>query len=59
MQSLVFENYNKFIGSIETVRRMKDDIQGIDKQLDSLEQSMTRVSALGAKLDANFQPRRQ
>lgn len=33
IQSLVFENYSKFISSIDTVRQMKDNICQVDDKL--------------------------
>lgn len=44
IQSLVFENYSKFISSIDTVKQMKTDISKVDDKLKSLDQSMDRIS---------------
>lgn len=43
IQSLVFENYSKFISSIDTVREMKDNICKVDDKLKVLESSMDKI----------------
>jgi len=39
----VFENYSKFISSIDTVREMKDNICKVDDKLKVLESSMDKI----------------
>ena len=51
IQSLVFENYSKFISSIDTVREMKDNICMVDDKLKILDSSMEKISELALKID--------
>ena len=59
IQSLVFENYSKFISSIDTVRDMKDNICAVDDRLKVLENSMDRISTLASKIDSTFAVKRR
>jgi hypothetical protein len=40
----VFENYSKFISSIDTVRKMKTDISKVEQKMSSLSASMGRIA---------------
>ena len=51
IQSLVFENYSKFISSIDTVNQMKNNICMVDDKLKVLESSMDKISDLALKID--------
>jgi hypothetical protein len=59
IQSLVFENYSKFISSIDTVREMKDNICMVDDKLKVLEKSMDKISSLALKIDSTFSVKRK
>ena len=59
IQSLVFENYSKFISSIDTVREMKDNICAVDDKLKVLEKSMDKISDLALKIDSTFSVKRR
>ena len=59
IQSLVFENYSKFISSIDTVRDMKDNICAVDDRLQVLENSMDSISTLASKIDSTFAVKRR
>lgn len=54
IQSLVFENYNKFIISIETVKKMKENIIKVDEKLKVLDGSMQKINGLVTKIDNNL-----
>lgn len=51
IQNLVFENYSKFISSIDTVKTMKDDIYQVDDKIKILEQSMKKITSLSTTID--------
>ena len=36
VQTLVYENYNKFISATDTIRRMKDDFKHMEEQMEVL-----------------------
>ena len=38
MQMLVYENYNKFISATDTIRTMKSSIDGMDDNMQALQQ---------------------
>ena len=58
IQSLVFENYNKFIISIETVKKMKENIIKVDEKLKVLNSSMGKINGLVSKIDDNLKVKR-
>lgn len=47
----MFENYSKFISSIDTVRQMKDNICMVDGRLKELDCAMDKISDLALKID--------
>lgn len=55
----MFENYSKFISSIDTVRQMKDNICMVDDKLKVLEKSMDKISQLALKIDSTFSVKRK
>lgn len=36
MQKLVYDNYNKFITATETIKEMKQDVYGMDPDMESV-----------------------
>ncbi len=36
MQKLVYDNYNKFITATETIKEMKNDVYGMDSDMESV-----------------------
>jgi hypothetical protein len=36
MQKLVYDNYNKFITATETIKEMKNDVYGMDNDMESV-----------------------
>lgn len=59
IQSLVFENYSKFIASIDTVRQMKTDISKVDSKLKHLDESMDKIAHLAERIDSTFSVKRK
>lgn len=56
---MVFENYSKFISSIDTVRQMKDNICLVDGRLKELDTAMDKISDLALKIDETFKFKRK
>ena len=50
IQSLVFENYNKFIISIDTVKKMKHNIVKVEEKMKVLENSMGKINSLASNI---------
>eukprot|EP00898_Chlorokybus_atmophyticus_P004112 jgi/Chlat1/4701/Chrsp3S05649 len=44
MQMLVYENYNKFISATDTIRRMKDNVSGMEARMEELLTTMAGIS---------------
>lgn len=59
VQSLVFENYNKFIGSIDVVRKMREDIEKSEQDLSSLAGSIESIRVLSSRIDDSLRPKRE
>lgn len=36
MQKLVYDNYNKFITATETIKEMKNDVYGMDQDMEAV-----------------------
>ena len=50
MQTLVYENYNKFIAATETIRKMRVDFRGMEEEMDQLANSMTNITSFSAQV---------
>ena len=51
MQTLVYENYSKFITATDTVQDLKAKMEGMDAELDSLAAKMDGISGLSNAID--------
>ena len=58
MQMLVYENYNKFIAATETIKRMKNNVEDMDTDMGSIDNSMKRISGGSSNLDESLAPKR-
>ncbi|EAR85282.2 phospholipid-translocating P-type ATPase, flippase family protein (macronuclear) [Tetrahymena thermophila SB210] len=58
IQSLVFQNYSRFISSIDTVKKMKSDIFKVDDKMKVLEESMNKITSLSTKVDESLSIKR-
>ena len=59
VQSLVFENYSKFISSIEVVKRMRQEIEETESELDALQRSVENIRTSSRRIDSVLRPKRQ
>ncbi|XP_060520952.1 vacuolar protein sorting-associated protein 51 homolog [Cylas formicarius] len=59
MQTLVYENYNKFISATETIRKMKDDFKQMETEMDLLESNMSSITSFSDKINANLKDTRE
>lgn len=48
MQKLVYDNYNKFITATETIKEMKNDVYGMDQDMDSVRLIGVRITVSSA-----------
>lgn len=51
MQMLVYENYNKFISATDTIRKMAQNVEGMETEMSDLGSSMDRISDSSAKVN--------
>ncbi|NXS86675.1 VPS51 protein, partial [Erpornis zantholeuca] len=57
MQTLLYENYNKFISATDTIRKMKVDFRHMEAEMDDLAANMAAISASSARVSAALQER--
>lgn len=58
IQSMVSDNYTKFISSIDIVKKMKDNIEGVEKKMERLEDSVSKINSLALKIDSTLDTKR-
>lgn len=58
MQTLVYENYNKFISATETIRKMKNDFKKMEDEMDLLMSNMDTITSFSDKINSNLQENR-
>ncbi|XP_072495155.1 vacuolar protein sorting-associated protein 51 homolog [Notamacropus eugenii] len=59
MQTLVYENYNKFICATDTIRKMKNDFRKMEDEMDRLAATMAVITDFSARISATLQDRHQ
>ena len=50
MQTLVYENYNKFIAATDTIRKMRVDFRAMEDEMDQLASKMTNIAAFSSQI---------
>lgn len=50
MQTLVYENYNKFISATETVRKMRSDFKIMQEEMNKLSENMNKITSFSAQI---------
>lgn len=59
MQTLVYENYNKFILATDTIRKMKSDFKVMEDEMEKLVTDMSQIASFANNISSNLQDRRQ
>ncbi|XP_069750367.1 vacuolar protein sorting-associated protein 51 homolog isoform X1 [Narcine bancroftii] len=59
MQTLVYENYNKFISATDTIRKMKNDFRKMEDEMDCLTTNMTAITEFSARISNTLQDQHQ
>ncbi|BFY98177.1 hypothetical protein BsWGS_01215 [Bradybaena similaris] len=59
MQTLVYENYNKFISATDTIRKMKNDFRKMEDEMDHLASNMSAITDFSTSISSTLQDRRQ
>uniref|UniRef100_A0A8C5E1K1 Vacuolar protein sorting-associated protein 51 homolog n=1 Tax=Gouania willdenowi TaxID=441366 RepID=A0A8C5E1K1_GOUWI len=55
MQTLVYENYNKFISATDTIRKMKNDFKKMEDEMDCLSANMEAITDFSARISGTLQ----
>ncbi|XP_062870540.1 vacuolar protein sorting-associated protein 51 homolog [Trichomycterus rosablanca] len=55
MQTLVYENYNKFISATDTIRKMKNDFKKMEDEMDGLSANMASITEFSANISTTLQ----
>uniref|UniRef100_A0A8D8WMA3 Vacuolar protein sorting-associated protein 51 homolog n=1 Tax=Cacopsylla melanoneura TaxID=428564 RepID=A0A8D8WMA3_9HEMI len=58
MQTLVYENYNKFISATDTIKKMKMDFKKMEDEMDLLVNKMSSVTSFSDKISSTLQGNR-
>lgn len=58
MQTLVYENYNKFISATDTIRKMKTDFKQMETEMESLGQKMSKITSFSDQINGTLQVKR-
>ena len=59
MQTLVYENYNKFISATDTIRSMKTHVENMEGEMKSLECSMQKVQEINSRVGTRLGPKQK
>lgn len=59
MQTLVSENYNKFISATDTIRKMRSDFKKMEEEMESLVVNMGDITEFNEKINTTFKEKRQ
>lgn len=59
MQTLVYENYNKFISATDTIRTMKRDFHKMEDEMEKLTKNVQSVSTLSLEINDAMHTNRQ
>lgn len=59
MQTLVYENYNKFISATDTIKKMKNDFKKMEDEMDLLMTNMDSITSFSEKINSNLQDTRE
>ena len=59
MQSLVYDNYNKFIKATDTIKQMRSDFNEIERSMNQLVSEMDQISTISTKLTNVMKPQRE
>lgn len=55
MQTLVYENYNKFISATDTIRKMKNDFNQMESDMNLLKEKMSTITSFSEQITGTLQ----
>lgn len=56
IQTLVYENYSKFIAATETIRQMRQDFKHMEQEMTKLKHSMVSINEMSSQIDTALSP---
>eukprot|EP00112_Aurelia_sp_Birch-Aquarium-sp1_P006498 Seg1716.21 transcript_id=Seg1716.21/GoldUCD/mRNA.D3Y31 product="Vacuolar protein sorting-associated protein 51" protein_id=Seg1716.21/GoldUCD/D3Y31 len=59
MQTLVYENYNKFISATDTIKKMKNDFHRMEDEMGKLDSTLSTVMDFSDKVSSALQEKRE
>lgn len=59
MQTLVYENYNKFISATDTILKMKTDFKQMETEMNLLQENMNSITSFSEQINGTLQDTRQ
>ena len=59
MQTLVSENYNKFISATDTIRQMRSDFKKMEEEMECLVMGMGEITEFNETVNLTFKDRRE
>jgi len=59
MQTLVYENYNKFISATDTIRTMKRDFRQMEDQMEKLNENIESITKLSSDINQSMKGNRE
>lgn len=59
LQTLVYDNYAKFLGASDTVHSLSENISALTTQMDSLQKNLQEISVHSGKIINDLEPNRQ
>ncbi|XP_026471225.1 vacuolar protein sorting-associated protein 51 homolog [Ctenocephalides felis] len=59
MQTLVYENYNKFISATDTIKKMKTDFKKMETEMNLLASNMDSITSFSEQISYTLQDTRQ
>lgn len=55
MQTLVYENYNKFISATDTIKKMKTDFKKMETEMNLLASNMDSITSFSEQISSTLQ----
>ncbi|XP_018567951.1 vacuolar protein sorting-associated protein 51 homolog [Anoplophora glabripennis] len=59
MQTLVYENYNKFISATDTIKKMKNDFKKMETEMDLLASNMASITSFSDQINSTLHDTRE
>ncbi|CAG8534003.1 7736_t:CDS:1 [Ambispora gerdemannii] len=58
METLVYENYNKFISATDTIQKMRSNVEAMESEMDQLTKNVSNMSNISREVESALGPKR-